>query len=404
VSDYTPSASAREIADSWRGRCVGGDDVKMLAEQFDDFAARLVAERDAEIATLRERLEWRDISTAPKDGTPIWLLTKAYADPGDPPIFHPARCSIGKWNPDGNSWTDEYGSLDGEDVCQLTVTGVWASGGGWFQPNEVTHWQPLPTLLPTTPARVSEREKFVRLVANRIVQEECSFYDSKMSSVTAWQIAEYAVDLILAPAVPKESERVQNWTAFCETHGIYTARMVGQACPTCMKSVAPAVPAHTTDAMERARKAWLGISWGTQMTWPQAEIDKVLIAFAAAITSAVEQAEERWLHGWCDECHVYHRTESIYRACLREWPAEPPIPYRERIETDKITAVEQERQRLLPAEPREDLILTIAKAICGQRWSHLNAGEEEREKGRARALYEAIRSRPAEPPDTKGGE
>jgi hypothetical protein len=84
---------------------------------------------------------WRPIETAPKDGTPILVLAKAYHDGH---CFHEARCSIAKWNMQGDSWTDQYGSLDGMDICQLTTTGTWSSGGGWFQPNEVTHWMPLP--------------------------------------------------------------------------------------------------------------------------------------------------------------------------------------------------------------------------------------------------------------------
>lgn len=84
---------------------------------------------------------WQDISTAPKDGSAVLLLSKAFADErGD----HPAKCHIGKWNAEGDSWTDDLGGFDGE-ICTLSVTGVWESGGGWFQPNEVTHWMPLPS-------------------------------------------------------------------------------------------------------------------------------------------------------------------------------------------------------------------------------------------------------------------
>ena len=44
-----------------------------------------------------------------------------------------------------NPLTDEfYYNEDGEEICDLSVTGVWFSGTGWFQPNEVSHWMPLP--------------------------------------------------------------------------------------------------------------------------------------------------------------------------------------------------------------------------------------------------------------------
>jgi len=75
---------------------------------------------------------WRGISTAPKDGRAIFV---ASAETG--------RAHIAKWNGVGDSWTDEFGGFEGE-ICQLSATGIWESGGGWFQPNEVTHWMPLP--------------------------------------------------------------------------------------------------------------------------------------------------------------------------------------------------------------------------------------------------------------------
>ena len=90
--------------------------------------------------------EWRPIETAPKDGTPVILLSAGYTTPADqwyPKIYHGPRVAIGQWNADGTSWVDRYGSIDG-DAHHLENTGTWSSEGGWFQPNEVTHWMPLP--------------------------------------------------------------------------------------------------------------------------------------------------------------------------------------------------------------------------------------------------------------------
>lgn len=97
-------------------------------------------------------MEWQPIATAPKDGTPIIVMSKGdtfETVPGEPPTVRPPRAYIATWNPDGDSWTDEDGNLEGE-ICVLTVTGIWASGHGWFQPNEVTHWLPIPPPPKTT--------------------------------------------------------------------------------------------------------------------------------------------------------------------------------------------------------------------------------------------------------------
>jgi hypothetical protein len=104
----------------------------------------LISQRDRE-----RRAGWQPIETAPKDGRLVILLTAAYTDEpfyeGDTEHHHPARVALGYWNPEGDSWVDEYGHLGG--TCYtLAVTGTWSSELGWFQPNEVTHWMALPAL------------------------------------------------------------------------------------------------------------------------------------------------------------------------------------------------------------------------------------------------------------------
>ena len=85
-------------------------------------------------------MKWQSIATAPKDGQAILLLSAPYEINGE---TRPPKCHIGHWWSEGDSWVDEYGQLGG-DCYTLAVTGVWASGTGWFQPNEVTHWMALP--------------------------------------------------------------------------------------------------------------------------------------------------------------------------------------------------------------------------------------------------------------------
>ena len=85
-------------------------------------------------------MTWQPIETAPKDGRAVLLLSAEDRSVGIGP-----RVAIGFWNPDGDSWVDRYGQMGG-DCYTLAVTGNWLSEGGWFQPDEVTHWMPLPPL------------------------------------------------------------------------------------------------------------------------------------------------------------------------------------------------------------------------------------------------------------------
>jgi hypothetical protein len=99
-------------------------------------------------ALLLDASPWQPIETAPKDGSAVLLLSAAYEDAQTG--SHPAKVAIGHWYAEGTSWVDEHGLLGG-DSYTLAITGAWFSGGGWFQPNEVTHWMPIPKA-PDAPA------------------------------------------------------------------------------------------------------------------------------------------------------------------------------------------------------------------------------------------------------------
>jgi len=86
-----------------------------------------IAELRAHADQLERNGEWRDISTAPKDGTEIIMVT--FDDRGD--VQH---IDVGCWS----EWQeDTFGG------CSMTCRG-WTSNCWPFSDAGPTHWQPLP--------------------------------------------------------------------------------------------------------------------------------------------------------------------------------------------------------------------------------------------------------------------
>jgi hypothetical protein len=155
VSEEPPTPSAEiagvvEKLEQARHQCS-----EWMVNEDSGMSGAIEAIHDAEAAlgdalTLLQRLDgsaaWQPMETAPKDGTSILVLTKADEIEDGKGGVHErkARPFIARWDPEGDSWVDENGELGG-DAHHLAVTGVWSPPSrGWLQPNEVTHWMPLP--------------------------------------------------------------------------------------------------------------------------------------------------------------------------------------------------------------------------------------------------------------------
>ncbi len=127
------------------------------------------AARIVKLLNEGEAREWQPIEKAPKDGTRILVGCIAGMGMGpDGPVPCEATSHIAYWNPEGSSWVDECGSFDG-DADHLEDTGNWSSGSGWFQPNELTHWMPLPN----PPASESEPADRLCVTCGAVLIQAC---------------------------------------------------------------------------------------------------------------------------------------------------------------------------------------------------------------------------------------
>lgn len=85
-----------------------------------EFCVDAIDDAIAEIKRLRALTAWRDIASAPKDGTYVLLFF-----PGPLMDMESPGLAVGRYYTDSGWW----------------VTAIWASGHPVKQP---THWQPLP--------------------------------------------------------------------------------------------------------------------------------------------------------------------------------------------------------------------------------------------------------------------
>ena len=81
--------------------------------------------------------KWQPIETAPKDGRKILVFGPSGNKNG-------GVIEVAYWEASGDSWADKNGIPCEAGTGSIQTTGSWFSGGGWFQPNEVSHWMPLP--------------------------------------------------------------------------------------------------------------------------------------------------------------------------------------------------------------------------------------------------------------------